>query len=205
MSLQFPWNNISDIKFNNGELLNSITMNIHLKKIYDNIYYLNNHSKLSMASTSTTGATLLATVAEIAAGSVDNKAVTTSAFNQILANVDQTANYTNFSIANITDSIKMIHGEIITATASPCVVLVNYGVNSFSNTLLNFSMYAVTTLVAPSNLKFRYYRYLNSYDNSTDFTVLSTLTPVDPRYGAYIVYDNTDGIMSKIRWSAIGI
>ena len=198
MNLQFPWNNINDIKFNNTELLNSATMNIHLKQLYDNIYYLNNTLRITQASTTLTGITTLATSAEIATGTIVNKAISTSAFNQVINNINQTTNFSSISSIYITDTIKMVYGEIATPSTStatypynvPTAVTILYNV-PFSVGALYFSAYAVPKVFADTN------------DLKYDFTICST---TDPRLGIVITYSNiTIGRMAKICWSVIGI
>lgn len=207
MNLTFPWTNINDIKFNDGEILNSTTVNIHLKKLYDNVYYLNNNVRLAIASTTTSGATTLATSGEVLSGIVDNKAVTTSAFNQVLSSIDQTSNYTTVSSVNMTDSIMMQHGEISATTGSymPYVAKIVYP-KTFTTSLLNFSLYGVTTSTTSGD--YLCYRYLSGCDNTNANTLSSIVLSsgyTNPLSCAYIVYYNGDNKLSAIRWSAIGV
>ena len=207
MNLTFPWTNINDIKFNDGEILNATTINIHLKKIYDNIYYLNNSVRLNTASTTVSGVTTLATSAEVLSGVIDNKAVTTSAFNTIISSIDQTSNYTTLSSVNMTDSILMQHGQITTSTgaATPYVAKIIYP-KPFTTALFNFSLYGVTSVSTSGD--YLCYRYLNNYDG-TDASTLSSIQLssgfTNPLSCAYIVYYNGSNRLSSIHWSAIGI
>lgn len=210
MALIYPWNNVNDVKFKNGEILNSITFNTHLKKIYDNAVYLNNHVFIGSASTTTTGATTLATSAEVIAGILDNKAVTTSAFNSALSSISQVSNYTTLSSINMTDSIRMIHGEItaLSGLSTPYVVKVDYGNNKFSTTLLNFSLFCTAATTAYDS-QYLCYRYLDNSYNTTDVALLSSIPMSDgftnPLSCAYIVYYNKNNKIQTIKWSAIGI
>lgn len=212
MSLTYPWNNINDVKFNNGEILNSVTFNIHLEKLYNNAQYINNRISLYSASTTTTGTAILATSAEILAGLLDNKAVTTSAFNTVLSGINQTGSYTSLSSINITDSIKMIHGQITASggLSTPYVTKIDYGNNKFSTMLLNFSLFCTTASSAFDN-QYLCYRYLTGGGtrNNTDTALLSSIPLSDgfsnPLSCAYIVYYNKNNKIQTINWTAIGI
>jgi hypothetical protein len=213
MITQYPWTSINDIKFNNSELLNSITMNIHFKKLYDNIYYLNNSINIAVASTTLTGMTTLASSAEIIVGTANNKAVTTSAFNLVVDSINQTSNYITTSCVYLTDTIKILHGEFIpnAGLSTPYVQKISYGNNKFNNALLNFSLYTsanTSTFAGTGNFNRLCYRYLNNND-TTDANILSSIQLSDgfsnPLSCAYIVYYNRNNILTKICWDAIGI
>lgn len=189
MSLNFPWNNINEIKFNDGEILNSMTMNIHLKRIYDNAYYLNNDTlRINSASLTTTGVTQMATPAQIIAGTINNNAISTSAFNQVLSGINQTTNYSTASCIYLTDTIKILHGQIAVPPASTGTLTITY-TSPFTTMLLNFSMYQTVTTSAGAHLANGCYR----------------ANGIDPLLGMNITYTNYSSNIASINWSAIGI
>lgn len=219
MALIFPWNTFDYIKINNNEIFNSIAINIHLKYLYDNAYYLNTNPRLDIATTLLSGTTQLATSAEIAEGIIRNKAISTSAFNSTINGISNISDFESLSMVNITDNIKYIYGEFDTLSggikipsgADPFVQKVDFGDNAFSTTLLNFMLYPQLNDVHTEYPNFnitRCYRYLNQYDNTDSDTLSSITLSTDydnPLKCAYIVYYNPYGDISKIKWAAIGI
>lgn len=211
--LTYPWETFEEVKFNSGELLNFLTINNHLNQIYDNIIYINNNPRLDYASTTVTGMTVLATSAEIINGTVNNRAISTSAFNTVLNSINVSSTFNSVSSVNITNSLKMIHGSF-TATSgisTPIVEKIEYGTNAFSSKLISFMLYPQSYTNTPitssyTENEFYCYRYSNNND-ITDYSVISAEVSgyLDDLNSAYIVYYNLKNDIQSIKWSAIGI
>lgn len=217
MTYNYPWNEFADIKFNDNELLNHISLNMHLKKVYDNIYYLNSRPMIDIASDSVSGVSTLATTGEILEGSIDNKSVTPSAFIEILNSIDQKMNFDTMSSSsaytNITDSIKFKSGEFDTLSGSTSAYIqeIDFGSSSlsFNSSILGLMLYPYTTSTMTSALfdNILCYKYNKDYDDVLSFSSVSTsMQNIDNalRY-AYIIYYNELNSLSKIKWTAFGI
>jgi len=206
MTFNFPWKSFNDIKFNTGELFHS-SFNSHVKKLYDNGYALNINPRISSASTSGYGIASIATSAEVVAGTINNKVITTDSLSGIKADIDIIEHYNTLDSVNITRSTRYIHGEFTTSGGStaPYVYEVDFGENSFYSDPVFFTVSPICSTAPLCGENIACYRYIGQND-STNFSVISSQVADYTAYSdkAIIVYYNPNNSISKITWAAIG-
>jgi len=211
MIINFPWNNFNDIKFNDGEVLNHVTLNSHIKKIYDNGISFNNNPRIGTASTTGYGiSSSLATSGEIVAGQIHDKCITTKTLSSIIDNIEVSpASFSTSSSTNITDTLICMHGEFTTyfGLSAPYVYKLYYNCGNavFNTAPLMFTLSPICSSSPLSTDNINCYRYTGQND-TTDFNILSSQVTDYTDYSRYshIVYYNKDNKIQSIKWCAIG-
>lgn len=209
MNINFPYD-FNNIKFNSGELLNAISINTHIKKLYDNGKYLNNNPRIQSASTSAQGIAYLASSQEVIDGIVSDKYIDTKTLSGIIEDIDVTSTFNSISSVNITDKIVALHGEFTTYSglSSPYVykLYFNQGNPAFTDLgPLFFTLSPICSATLSNSININCYRYTSDNDN-TDFNILSSQVVDFADYSkhAHIVYHNKNNDIQSIKWCAIG-
>jgi len=211
MTYVYPWNEFKHIKFNDNELLNHITFNIHVKKLYDNLYYLNSRPVINIASSITSGVVKSTETSSELLSSTTVKSVTPSAFIEVINSINQKTNYDSASATYITDTFKFIRGEFTTTSGetSSYIQEVDLGENTFSSSINAFVICPETTSIITSTVDndMLCYKYDKDTDDIFDYSEISAIVEpgiINPLRYVYIVYNNEFNDITKIKWTAFG-
>lgn len=214
MILQYPYATFNEVKFNDGELMNYVTMNLHFKMIYDNAVYLNKNPGINLASETVTGACILSTPTEIILGQEIDKAITVGDLVTVIDSINQTSSFSASATPNIslTNNTQILYGNFSTNNALSGMETIDFGANTYSELLLFTLNPEITGTINYTNVSGLYYYRVPPLANTLikdpiDATYILNNTPnrLESNRYAYVIWHDPSIALSGINWMSIGI